>query len=179
MDKSEEQIILMFGPSGVGKSTLAKWITEDLNFLHINFDRWDGEGMDEKIIINEWNDFFQNLAAENLKKVIDENIKIQNKQGAVITFPSNVLPTIAHIRRAEKSGIRTVILYGPKEACMKAFLTREKAIGRNLGLDHWNKYNKLFYDGFSRSEFLPYTIDAFNNDDRRSRTSLIDDVKKK
>ena len=143
---------------------------EEGNF---NFDYWDKKGLDDQDIRDQWYTYLKNYQASDLRSVINFKITNQKKKGAVVVFPSHWIPSVKHLKKAERSQIGSIILYGSEEACRSAFLTREKKIGRNLGIDHWNGYNKYIYsDGFL-APYTPYIENTFKNNNRKDRKSLI------
>lgn len=166
------QILFIFGPSGVGKSTFAEWLVENYGFLHINFDRWDNKGVDGKVIKNEMDKFFSDHQPTELRSVIEKNLDM--RKGAVVTFPSTVIPNISKIKMLKQSNIKTVILYGSEENCLNAFIKREKEIGRNLSKEHWHKYNDHLYNGRSiKHQHAPYLVPVFQKAERKSCEFLI------
>ncbi|MFZ2523322.1 MAG: hypothetical protein WAW92_02960 [Minisyncoccia bacterium] len=170
-------IILIFGPSGVGKSTTAEWLVEDYGYLHYNFDFWDGKGIDGQNIKIEKKNYFSNYDPKPLRLKIDESINENN--GAVITFPSNVIPDIEHIKAGDSYGIKTVILYSTMENCIDAFIEREKRINRNLPVTHWHKYNDDIYKtDITKSELAPYIIEMFKDGRRIDHGSLLKEINK-
>ncbi len=158
-------ILLIFGPSGVGKSTFAENLIKDLNFLHFNFDYWDGKGING----NELQDYISN--PQLLRSKIDQ--RLNGKNGAVLTFPSNSIPTIDYIQKAEHQNIKTLIFYGPRKNCLDAFLERGTPSIENP-LNHWRKYNDGLYDGsMIKTEHAPYIIEVFRDNDRKSYELLL------
>jgi len=76
-------------------------------------------------------------------------------------------------------GIVVVVLYGTGAECMDAFLARECATGRGLGVDHWITNNRDIYAEFSRPDYAPYRVAAFDNGRHRSRAALVDEIRRR
>jgi adenylate kinase family enzyme len=171
-------VLLIFGPSGVGKSTLADWIVEELDFLHFNFDNWDRKGIDGSKIRSEWKSLISRGQPQPLRLAIDRRLK--DKKGALLTFPSNTILGVERIHAAEKFKIKTVFLDGSEENCLKAFIKREKEIGRNLPISHWHRYNDHIYDGSSIGKaYAPYMVKMFKGKHRKNRESLMGAIRKR
>ena len=172
------QILLIFGPSGVGKSTLADKILRELNFLHFNYDYWDLKGIKGEDLGIKLSEYFLGYQPELLRSLIEK--RLTEKQGAVLTFPSIIIPAVTHIKEAQLFGITTLILYGSAKNCLNSFIAREKKIGRNLSPTHWYMYNNHIYNGSSlKPEHIPFIINAFQGKKRRSDKSLMKIVRER
>jgi hypothetical protein len=123
-------IVLIFGPSGVGKSTLAHWLESDLSFAHINFDRWDGEGFDAREFSRQWSNFFRTFEVNELRKAVCKFIVAHGSKGSTLTFPSDITPRPRHLLVAKEHGLIPLILYGEPEDCLAAYTKRETDLHR-------------------------------------------------
>jgi len=171
-------IVFILGPSGAGKTTLAKDLESGLNFIHLDIDRADGQdGIDVENLRSEWNEYLRSNQAQRLANVIHQRTAGENKRGAILSFPSGLVLTDEHIREGTEHGIVTVILYGPRQDCINSFLEREKTTSRHLGINHWERNNRESYALFGLPEFAPYRILTFENGNRIPSTSLIEDVR--
>jgi len=174
---SSEPILFLLGPSGTGKSTIARWVAEDLHFLHLEIDRYpDGDGIDLENLREEWNAFCDGqlhpIASELRRRVHSARCS-----GAVVSFPSRLVLSLGQLLAAQSIGIRSVILYGTAAECISAFIRREKESGRGLTASHWRRNNESEYLQFSRPEFAPFRLTAFVSGEHLSRSDLIAKVK--
>lgn len=177
---SPDQLPLFFitGPSGAGKSQSGVWLAEDLNFLHIEVDRWpEGDGIDLANLRIEWDTFLSSGNAEFLANKLCRIIKEGGKAGAVLTFSSLIVFQPHLIAQLASKGIAVVILYGSGAECLNAFLDRENKTGRRLPAEHWIVNNQNTYAEFSRPEYSQFRLPVFENGDRRSRAAIMDDIK--
>jgi ABC-type branched-subunit amino acid transport system ATPase component len=169
-------IIFFFGPSGAGKTTLAEWLKEDLNFIHLKIDRADGDGIDIEDLRDEWNAYYDQNNAEDLAKVLRQKIHELNKSGVVLTFASTHWLKIYQVEEAERYGIITVVLYGSEKDCLGSYMAREKIKNRGFDADHWIKYNVPFYPNFTDPNYAKYRINTFHNHEHLSKSSLIEAI---
>jgi len=171
--------LFVLGPSGVGKSSLGHWLLDDLAMLHLEHDIYPepGDGIDSLGLRAQWNPFCACGDASALVKLLEGRAAEAGKTGTVLTFSGVVVLPPDILRRAEVAGIATVVLYGSGSACVNAFLTREKATGRNLGFEHWVLNNNRCYMALSSPEFAPWRIDAFVDEVHRDRGDLVDQVR--
>jgi hypothetical protein len=169
-------VILLFGLSGSGKSTLAAWLVEDLQLVHINFDDWDHLGVDGGPLLRNFDIFIQTYRGERLRAEVMKVISQQHRQGAVLTFPSDTIPTIANLKEAQRESMTPIILFGPKEDCYQAFLEQDQTSGTPLPSDHWPRHNNAAYSAYCRPEYHPYKEEVFP---RRTRTDLVQAVQKR
>ena len=175
-------VVFLLGPSGVGKSTLGAWVREDLRFLHLEIDRWDGahgDGIDLEGLRTEWNTFCHGGEASPLAAAIRERIVAACRRGAVLTFASPLVLSPAQIALLARFGISVLVLYGSGAECLQAFLEREGTSGRGLPLEHWMFHNAASHAKFSLSEYAPYRIMAFHDGRFRTREALVDEVRKR
>jgi adenylate kinase family enzyme len=172
-NSTKSPIIFFFGPSGVGKTTLAELLREDHNYIHLKIDRADGDGIDIEGLRSEWDKFLNEDDAESLAEALRQKIHEQNKAGIVLTFASTDWLRIHKIEEAKKHRILTVVLYGSKEDCLNSFMAREKI--KNRGFDA----NQRFYPKFTNTDYAKYRLDTFHNHVHRNKSSLIKEVSRR
>ena len=156
-------IVFLFGPSGSGKSTLAQWVAEDLRFLHIEIDRCPEDVIDVEGLRREWKAFYYHAQAAELAAALQARADRVGMAGAILSFPGQLVPSIQCIDAAEEQGFRTLILYGTRDECIDAFLTREKGLVREDCEAHWIAWNDRTesYERFGRPEYSKYRLIAF------------------
>src|SRR5262249_17388895 len=155
-------IVFLLGPSGAGKSQLATWIAEDLGFVWIEIDRFPKDGIELAGLRKEWDTFQESGQATEMASTICDRVKLAQKDGAILSFPSTLVLPICHIEAAERQGIRFLILYGTGAVCLEAFLRRERESGRGLDAEHWILNNAASYAEISRPEYSKYRLMAFD-----------------
>lgn len=169
-------ILFVLGPSGCGKSTLAGWASTDLNLLHIEIDRFPDDGIDLERLRNEWDAFWNHADPQRLITELRRRAQAAGFRGAILSFPSGVVPKHAQVAAAKAAGIRFVVLYGSGADCVDAFLKREEASGRKLNSDHWVANNAHSYAVFSLPTFRAYRLEVFRRGRFRTRGELIAEV---
>jgi hypothetical protein len=173
-------ILFILGPSGAGKSTLAAWAAADLGFLHLEIDvSLEEDGIDREGLRTEWLAFWRDGNAAPLTDALLARARMGGSSGIILSFPSVVVPSSRHVAAATRAGISMLVLYGPKECCFSAFLERERASGRGLGLDHWVLNNEQQYADFGAPEFAPFRASAFEGDRFRTRSLLVAEVERR
>ena len=169
-------LIFILGPSGAGKSTIGQWLAEDLDFFHIEVDRWpDGDGIDLAGIRTEWDSYISG-STSRLVSVLRSRVREAAKSGAVLTFPGGFVPSPALIIASREAGITIVVLYGSGAECLDAFLAREETTGRRLSANHWIQNNSDSYARFSLPEYAPWRLAVFQSHGRRSRASIVKEI---
>lgn len=168
---------LILGPSGVGKTCFGKWLAMELNWLHVEIDRYpDGDGIDLSNLRSEWNAFYHETNAAALSQTLRRRLQ-QDRMNIVLTFPGNLVLSPEHITAASQVGLRTIYLYGSEVNCLTNFLEREKRTGRNYGRDHWFMNNSGLYMQISSPDFAPYKIDVFTAaGTRRPHSDIFDSL---
>jgi len=138
-------IVFLLGPSGVGKSTLGAWVGDDLEFLHLEIDRWpEQDGIDYYGLRLAWNAFLSDGEATQLAGLIREFTSANQRRGAILSFPSRLTLEPRQIESAAAAGIATVVLFATKKECLASFLEREKASGRGFTSEHFDMNNASF-----------------------------------
>lgn len=171
-------VVLLLGLSGSGKTTLGSWLAEDLGMLHLDLDRAEGDGIDMEGLRPQWEALVAGQP-DGFARVIHTRAASARRQGAVLTFISDMTLSVAVIHAAEARGIRAMVLYGTREECLSAFLAREQATGRGLTREYWAEHNDDALIHFSRAEFAPHRISAFVRGERRARADLVADVRRR
>ena len=99
---------------------------------------------------------------------------IARKRGAcVLSFPSRVVLSPSQIAAAFAAEISVKYLYGSAAACIEAFLKRERATGRNLGVEHWLLNNSNEYLLMSKPELAEWRVDVFSPEGHRPTVAEI------
>jgi len=171
-------IVFILGPSGSGKSMLATWAAEDLQFLHIEIDRYPDDGIDLAGLRKEW-DAFRNSDGQStdLASVICKRVEDAEKEGVILSFPSNLVLLPSMMDAAESQGVRFLILLGTEIECLDAFLRRERQTGRGLDANHWFKNNASEYAQISCPKYSKYRLMVFAQSGHRNRGDLVAEVK--
>jgi hypothetical protein len=152
----------VLGPSGTGKSFIGEYISTERRYLHVEIDRFpEGDGIDLANLRTEWDEFFVAAAAASLSAALTARAAASAKVACVLTFPSGVVLSTAHIAAAQDSNIIVRYLYGSAADCIRSFLEREQSTARNLPVEHWLANNGCAYLQVSRPEFAPYRIATF------------------
>ena len=175
---SDLPIVFILGLSGVGKSKLGEY-SEDSDFLYIEQDSTEGNGIDIWGLRNDWDNYLNDHSASSLAKTIREKTELKVKKGAVLTFSSVVTLSIKDIECAKQSGINTILLYGTDDDCLNSYLKREQESGRGYGKNRWLKYNTDSSAKFSSNDYEPFREQVFDNHEHKSRSYLIEMVNNK
>jgi hypothetical protein len=147
--------------------------------MHLEIDRYPEDGIDLEGLRPEWDAFWHHGNAAALATLVRERLAQREASGAVLSFPGGVVPTEVHISAALAERITLVVLYGSGAECLDAFLSRERASGRNLTVDHWIGNNASPYAAFSAPLFSPYRLNVFADGRFRDIRSLITEVRKR
>ena len=154
-------VLLLLGPSGTGKSTLAAAIAAKHQFEHFELDQWPDDGVDRLGLRRQWDDFLKLAKPKGLFEQLLSRAAIGGKSGAVISAPSLLILSLAHLQAVSRRGASTAILYGTAADCISSFAERETATGRQLPVEHWIANNQASYVAFSRPEYAPYRLHVF------------------
>jgi hypothetical protein len=177
MERVSAPILFLLGPSGYGKSSLGAWVAEDLAFLHLEIDQWpNGDGIDLASLRPQWDRFLDGSAGP-LAEELRLRVASIGRAGTVLTFPGRTVLPVPRIAAAIAVGIVVVVLYGTGAECLDAFLAREAATSRGLGVGHWIENNRDIYAELSRPDYAPYRVAVFDNGRHRSRAVLVDEVR--
>ena len=158
-------MLLILGPSGVGKSSFGEWLAAERNWLHLEIDRYPEDGIDLHNLRAEWNEFCERGNPGLLAKVLRERLAPSSKINCVLTFPGCLVLPPERIISAANAGVRTIYLYGSAAHCITAFLKREEKTDSPLGLDHWisNNHENGSYIEMSKPALAPYRIHVFTH----------------
>src|SRR5262249_49524626 len=116
--------------------------------------------------------------AAEMASTIRDRVKLAQRNGAILSFPSTLVLPTGHIEAAEQ-GMRFLILYGTGADCLEAFLQRERETGRGLDTEHWILNNAASYAEISRPEYSKYRLMAFDQSCHRPRSDLVAEVRQR
>src|SRR6185436_16255674 len=106
-------VIMILGPSGVGKSTVGQWLGVDLGLLHLeaDLDPKEGNGIDVANIRPEWNRFYFSREAGPIVETLRSRSSQAGRRGTVLTLPGNVELQAPTIIAAEDLGATVLVLF--------------------------------------------------------------------
>jgi hypothetical protein len=157
--------LVIGGPSGVGKSCFSSFL-EQQGWLYLEADQVPKDGINELGLRIPWDQFWNFRDAELLAKELKSRQAAKRCKATVLSLPSCAVPTPDHLTAAETT-LRIRFLYGDPRLCLKAFLDRERATGRNLPATHWDDHNKDVFRILSTSVYHSYLVDVFHADGTR------------
>lgn len=165
-------IVLVFGPSGVGKSTFAAFLATRA-WLHVEIDQFTAsDGVNR--LRAPWDTFCAMRNAWPLHQELQERMRRADAKGCVVTFPSGTVPPLDLIRAAERASMKVACLHGGLTDCLATFLHREAETGRNLGRAYWFARNLRCHCQFGQFEYAPYRVATYKeNGQRRANTEVL------
>lgn len=166
-------ILFLGGLSGAGKSTVMKWVAAEMHFLPLEIDLEGPSGIDVYGLRHEWNCFSSQLDPAPLADAIRLKIASANCSGAVLSFPSDAIFNRDRINLGRRVGIHTVIMFGPVQLCIDAFLKREQTNGRGLDEKYWHLKNDPAVAVYGESDYDDCRFNAFSADGTRCSREYI------
>jgi hypothetical protein len=168
--------VFILGPSGVGKTTLARALRARLGFLWYEVDLAYANGVTFWGLRPEWDQYLDSAHVPPFASKVRMRIAAAGCAGAVLSLPSNVLLSPYHILVARDAGIEPILLYGPPEECLLSFLTREACTGRGLPREHWEHFDVWSSLDCSDLQCGDYCLSAFSEGERRPTSELMAEV---
>jgi|GEM_PF-3401126 len=151
-------VILVVGPSGVGKDDVCGWFKNELNFEWVDIDQ---EGHFEAMgLQSEWNRF-KKLDPLPLATSLRNKISEGNAIGSVMSLPSDRVITLEMAKAAETVGIYTVVLWGTQEACKAARKGRDGSVKGT-----YDQKNQKAFSTYGVPEFEPNRLEVFGPDQK-------------
>ena len=153
-------IWLVFGPSGVGKTSFGHWLATERHWMHLEIDLEGIDGIDYHDLRAEWDEFLRG-SAHHFRQTIEERMKASGASDGVLTFPGCFVLTPDCVINASHAGIGTIYLYSSQKQCLKSFLERERHSGRNYGREHWYLNRHDVFAQLRRREYIRYRVEVF------------------
>jgi hypothetical protein len=166
--------VLLVGPSGAGKTMIGAWAAEELGLLWFEADVWNADGITRHRLRAQWDAFYENENPRRLGNTLSLRAKKNNRAGTMLTLPSLVILSPAHVEAATEHGLTVVIAWGTMENCVDAFNIRERQHPRGIGVNHWHHFNDACLAEYAKSGYAPLRLETFNADgSRRFRSDIM------
>ncbi|RJP78975.1 MAG: hypothetical protein C4522_10655 [Desulfobacteraceae bacterium] len=160
-------IIIILGPSGVGKSYISQGLSEEYLFRHFDIDNTNG--FKKNGFPAEWHDDICRVNFAYLSSTVRERLT-KEQRGAVLSFPTIHVFSHKQLEAASHVGISTVVLWGSEKCCIEARKIRSKMNRKRFNLidiDRYKKKNRLSFETYARSEYTEFRIETFQPDGSR------------
>jgi hypothetical protein len=188
---------LIFGPSGVGKTSFGNFLGGTGKYVHLDFDRYkEGKyGIGEEKLTSEWSLLCECQDPSALREILND--RASNKFGCIMTFASAFYffgPALECLKCNKLSfhfssnaielldgyDLHCVYLLGTAEQCTEAYINREIVCGErdrtSLRAD-WERFNRIPYERMTAKSLAKYRIDVFDAaGNRRSHESVADQM---
>jgi hypothetical protein len=168
--------VLLLGPSGVGKSTVAQAIAQRRRYLLLEFDVPHTDAVTDLGLRAEWEAFLGHADPNPLSHALRLRSNAAGEHGVVISLPGLVVLSPALVSTARQAGVAPVLLYGSAADCLAAFLRRESSAAQGPLVDHWLRHNVKSYFEFSMPAFSGIRVQAFSNGEHRSVRAITAEV---
>ena len=162
-------ILLVLGPSGVGKSEISKNIQNAYSFLHVDIDqdRDSKHGFELNDFPAQWDRDVTLIDFMQLAEEIQRRVTQQSRTGAIISVPTIHVFSAQQLDTACSSGLSPVVLWGTEQQCIQARRTRSKRNRKRFNekdVERYQRKNKRTFETYSRSEYDQYRIVVFSPD---------------
>jgi adenylate kinase family enzyme len=175
-----QKALLLFGPSGVGKSTVSKWLAEDLALLCYNADGSQENDIDRQGLRSEWDDYWNNGQPKRLYEILIEKAKAHQRIGTVLSLPS-LAPNFQVLEASEQIQLKSVVLFASINECIGSFLIREWnwQSGLDGAINHWKDYNinNGSYNEMKQEKYNPFRVLTMVNGKRRDRAIVVSEIR--
>lgn len=163
--ESEKPIILILGPSAVGKSCILDDFKKYCSFLSFHIDTSKDRSFEANGFPPDWDQDYKLLDFEKIECKVN---KMLNKYaGAVISFPTSYVLSLEELAKASEYGISPIILWSTKEQCIEACKERRRKKSIPFDLRDYEKKNDPTFETYSRAEYAKFRVEAFKPDGSR------------
>lgn len=170
-----KRILILGGPSGVGKSFFASHVLKPRGWKHVDLDSYSGGGVDERLKPG-WEAFFNFHKPDRLHEVLCCQYHASEK--IVISPTGGTLFDPEHLSAA-KGRFLIAYLWGSLEACLRICLVRERRVPRGVNGLFWLGNNQHIYFWLDFPFNAPLRVNAFTeNGERRPDDDVLADFER-
>ncbi len=166
------RVLLVLGPSGVGKSTLGDWLAEDLDLVRLELDPWP-EPVWRSDVASAREALLSRGDAGPLVALLTRLAGEAGRAGGVATLCGGAVLPLRRLLRLRRLGAQAVVLYASERECLSSFLAREAVNGRGLDEAYWRRHRDPSFAAHGSMRYLPWRLLAFDRGARRSRADLV------
>jgi shikimate kinase len=158
-------ILFLLGPSGCGKTCLGEYLAHEHNWLHLQVDCLEADGIDKLDLRREWNQYFFDLEPKPLINELLNRVAEARKKHVVLSFAGNLIAHMTPERvGALSKQVVPIILTGESLHCKTAFLRRESQRPEPLDEQHWHRNNDGLFEYIQLPHLAQYTVRVFHPD---------------
>lgn len=161
-------LLFLFGPSGSGKSTLSRYLAQAVvNVILLeDFPERIAEVValqraGKSILENPHPDLV--LLDSLVAQITSYVASVEVGRLVAIEIQSDIYPSHNALLALETLGVCALVLYAQAQACLKAFLDREKLSDRGLTQEHWIQFNPS-PEKFASPALKPWTVTSCDKD---------------
>ena len=157
--------ILVFGPSGSGKSFAAQGLVAGAGFLHIDFD--NTRAFRRHGFPREWDHDFDLVDWSRLAAQARAMAHAEERNGVVCSFPTIHVIKHQHLRTVSHVGLALVVLWATEAQCIAARQERSVTNRVKFERERYHTKNKHSFETYAGNEYVEVRLHSFRSDGSR------------
>lgn len=160
-DPQNSNIWMIFGLSGSGKSSFARYLAETLAWRHIEIDQMSTRPdsiFNSRELVAAYAEFARTFDAAGFIEALRGQTRRSGHAGYIVSFRSNDFVPAAAIQQNRRYGAEAFYLVADARYCLRAFLDRERTTWTNHTWQYWINNNAHLLAMLANAEMDEFTI---------------------